>query len=267
MFHKKRSMVVSKLQGGLANQIFQWAHGYSLSLEYNTPLYLDLSYYKNQTNVTKRSFSLDKFSNLKYSIFSNFENKNYRHITDNFHFKKLHIDEKVDYYLDGYWQSEKYFNINSEKIIENLLYTDSQKKELFSKFPQLESNSLSIHIRRTDYLSSNGFHPVCPISYYENAINLIGGYDYIFVFSDDINWCKNNLIFENIIFVENQNDLEDLYTMSLCKNNIIANSSFSWWGAYLNLNSNKKIICPSNWFGSHTGINTTDIYPNKWIKL
>jgi hypothetical protein len=87
------------------------------------------------------------------------------------------------------------------------------------------------------------------------------------VFSDDINWCKQNLSFPKMQFVEGQDNIEDLWFMSLCSNNIIANSSFSWWGAWLNNNPEKKVIAPKNWFGQYANINSSDIVPETWILL
>jgi hypothetical protein len=115
-------------------------------------------------------------------------------------------------------------------------------------------------------LNSNGHHPVQPISYFEDAIGLIGDYENIFIFSDDIKWCKENINFKNSIFVEGNTNIEDLWLMSLCTNNVISNSSFSWWSAYINNNS-KKIIYPKNWFGDFTNINTSLICPREWTQL
>jgi hypothetical protein len=96
---------------------------------------------------------------------------------------------------------------------------------------------------------------------------MLGDYNNIFVFSDDITWCRNNLGFKNMIFVEGNVDIEDLWLMSLCEKNIIVNSSFSWWGAYLNTSKDKVVIAPSNWFGPSAGLNSSDIIPDEWNKI
>jgi hypothetical protein len=269
-------MVITKLQGGLANQLFQWAYGKSLSEKYNTPLYLDLSFYQNQFGVTKRDFSLNKFPNLKYQIlpsdrnisnWSTESNKNkISNLSDNFIYSKLNYEEDSHYYLNGYWQSEKYFTEVEDIIREELKPSDNILIKLES-FPFINSNNVSIHIRRTDYVISNGYHPVQSIEYYKKGLEIIGDYDNLLVFSDDINWCKENLKFDNMIFVEDNDDIEDLWLMSLCNHNIIANSSFSWWGAWLNDNKDKKVIAPNKWFGKTTGLNQLDIIPEKWIKI
>ncbi len=255
-------MIVSKLQGGLGNQLFQWAYGKSLSVKYNVPLYLDVSFYQNQYGVTKRIFSLDKFPNLEYSIFQGNWN-NLIKLIDDFRFKEIKYGGG-GIYLDGYWQSERYFMEISNTIRDSLRMSGS-KKELFSK--NNFSGSVSMHIRRTDYVTSNGYHPVQSIEYYENALDIIGKYENLYVFSDDINWCKSNLRFKDMTFVQNSEDIDDLWMMSLCDHNIIANSSFSWWGAWLNKNTNKKVISPKRWFGEQTNLNSDDIIPVSWIKI
>ena len=264
-------MIITKLQGGLANQIFQWAYARNLSIRYNTDLYLDTSFYNIQTGCTIREYSLDKFPNIKVNIIDNtiYNNhidskKQVISMNDYFKFKELNYNDSFNYYLNGYWQSEKYF-IESSDIIRKELSPSEEILNKLNKTPLIDGNSVSLHIRRTDYVTSNGYHPVQSIDYYNKGLEIIGDYDNIFVFSDDIEWCKNNLNFKNIIFMEGFSDIEDLWLMSLCKHNIIVNSSFSWWGAWLNNNLGKKIIAPKKWFGSN--LNTSDIIPNKWIKI
>lgn len=258
-------MIITKLQGGLGNQLFQWAYGKYLSKKYNTSLYLDIDYYMNFNHVdTKRSFSLDLFPNLNHQILND-NSISVMTLYDNFIFTELNYNNNYNYYLNGYWQSEKYF-IEIEDIIRFELSPTFETLEKLKKNYPIE-NSVSMHIRRTDYVTSNGYHPVQSIDYYKNALDLIGNYDNIIVFSDDINWCKENLQFKNILFIEGNSDVEDLWLMSLCKNNIIANSSFSWWGAWLNNNKNKKIIYPSMWFCKQANLNTSHLIPNSWIKL
>ena len=253
-------MIVSKLQGGLGNQIFQWAYGLSLSLKNNTDHFLDIGFYGNQNGVTPREYSLNRFPNMPIKIFGGFE-KNSIRIHDSFHFSELNYDHNLDYYLDGYWQSEKYF-IDFSSIIKERLSPDN---DVYDKLKKLISkNSISIHVRRTDYLSSNGFHPVQEIDYYKRSLEEIGNYDNVYIFSDDINWCKQNLNFSNSNYVDGFSDLESIWMMSMCDHNVIANSSFSWWGAWMNNNPNKIVIAPQKWFGSHANLNTSDIVPKNW---
>jgi hypothetical protein len=257
-------MIISKLQGGLGNQMFQYAIGRHLSSKYNTKFFLDDNFF----NTSNRKLSLDNFKNtiIDTNINSIQTIKPFKKIDDNFQYKDIENPIDINYYLDGYWQSEKYFEESSD-LIRNDFQTNEKTLEIINKTPLLDSNTISIHIRRTDYITSNGYHPVQSLDYYKEAIKLIGDYDYIFVFSDDIDWCKNNLNFRDMIFMENMSEIEDLFIMSKCKNNIIANSSFSWWGAWLNENKQKKVIAPKLWFGQQVSLNTLDIIPKNWIKL
>ena len=259
-------MIISKIQGGLGNQMFQYAYGKHLSYKYNTELRLDTRFY-DYPGTPKREFTLNKFPNtfpntdMKLSL----TGQVYK-IDDDFKYKELPNPLNDNYYLDGYWQSEKYFKESSDLIRKDF----QPSKEVISKLiktPLIETNTISLHIRRTDYVTSNGYHPVQSIEYYKNAIDLIGDYDNIFVFSDDLKWCKDNLNFKNMIFMDDFTDVEDLHLMSLCNHNIIANSSVSWWGAWLNNNGDKKVIAPSKWFGDKTNLTSDDIIPTEWIKI
>ena len=126
----------------------------------------------------------------------------------------------------------------------------------------------SIHVRRGDYLTKPNIHPTQTINYYMDAVKLMSPNTLFLVFSDDIGWCKDNFKdFTNIVFIEGNSDYEDLLLMSLCDNNIICNSSFSWWAAWLNQNPNKKVVAPKLWFGSGLNHNTKDITPENWIEL
>jgi hypothetical protein len=262
-------MIITKLQGGLGNQLFQWAFGRNLANLYNTPLYLETYFYKSDIpGVTKRDFSLNKFPYLNYNLTDNLENNGIQFLRFSEHpfFTNINYNSSYNYYLDGYFQSEKYFIESSDIIRNELSPTIDKLNKLRDKYP-IDENNISIHIRRTDYVTSNGYHPVQSIEYYKQATEIIGDYDNIFVFSDDINWCKENLKFDNMIFVDGNDDVEDMWLMSLCNHNVIANSSFSWWGAWLNNNKNKKVIAPKNWFGQHVSVDTENIIPKNWIKI
>jgi hypothetical protein len=256
-------MIISKLQGGLGNQLFQWAYGKTLSVKHNTGLCLDLKSYVNQGSNTPRTFELNRFPNFNHEQ-PQIELKNTIQIVDNFNYSELLYNENYNYYLNGFWQSEKYFSNVSDLIIKQLQPTTETIEKLKK---HINGKSVSLHVRRTDYVSSNGFHPVQTIEYYDKALEVIGNYDQLLIFSDDINWCKENLKYKNILFVENQDNIEDMWLMSLCDHNIIANSSFSWWGAWLNQNKDKIVITPKNWFGSQSNLNDLDITPVNWIKI
>ena len=254
-------MIIAKIQGGLGNQLFQWA--YSRNLSKNNETFLDISLYTN--NEEKREFGLDKFSNINYSI-NTHSLYNSVLVHDYFRYTNVTFYATHLYYLNGYWQSEKYFKESEDIIRKDLEPSDEQFLKL-NATPFINDNVVSMHIRRTDYTTSNGYHPVQTVEYYKKALEIIGEYDKLFIFSDDIEWCRNNLKFDNMIFIEGNTDIEDLYLISLCKHNIIANSSFSWWGAWLNKNPNKKVIAPSKWFGDMANLNESDIVPEGWIRI
>ncbi len=176
------------------------------------------------------------------------------------------FDRDVSFF--GYFQSPKYFV--DDMYIKQILSLQSQDKENIRKryIDVLEKDTVSIHIRRGDYLSpeQRDYHPVLPVKYYEQSLSLIQ-HDTILCFSDDIKWCRRQLNFKNIFFIEGNPSWEDMYLMSLCNNNIIANSTFSWWAAFLNKNKYKKVIFPTEWFGPKCKYQTTDMFPTSWISL
>jgi|TARA_R110002012_G_scaffold14048_4_gene58930 hypothetical protein len=176
--------------------------------------------------------------------------------------------QELPYYEDciyrGYFQSEKYFKHNRDYILD--CFDFSTEAEVQYK-DVLKTKTVSLHVRRGDYVNLQNHHPLQPQEYYIKSLEEVGGFDSILVFSDDISWCKENLILPNAMYVEKQSDVCDLKLMSLCDNNIIANSSFSWWGAWLNKSKDKKVVAPKNWFGPDKNLNDSDIVPEDWIKI
>ena len=154
--------------------------------------------------------------------------------------------------------------IQIEKMLANVDF-------VLSKYPNI-TNSLSIHIRRGDYVGQPNHHPVVPVSYYEKILNEISqDYNSIFVFSDDINWVKENFKGDKFIFpqFESNDDLNSFVLMTLAKDNVIGNSTYSWWAAWLNKNQNKKVYSPhyKQWFGtSYSNLDTKDLIPVNWIQ-
>lgn len=164
----------------------------------------------------------------------------------------------------GYFQSEKHFKHNRDYILSSFSFSN-KVEEKYKEI--LNARTVSLHVRRGDYLNLQSHHPLQPQEYYTKALAEVGDFDFALVFSDDIDWCKQNLDIPNAVFVEGQKDIEDLKLMSLCDNNIIANSSFSWWGAWLNRSENKKVVAPKNWFGPDKQFDDRDVLPDSWIKI
>ncbi|MCW3789193.1 alpha-1,2-fucosyltransferase [Plebeiibacterium sediminum] len=288
-------MIISKIQGGLGNQLFQYATGRMLSLKHNVPLLLDLSWFENNQRDTKREFKLNKF-NCQYSVASYNDLLAFEHKPSNFFITKLKKLEDIIHsrkvivehsfkninphifkapkntFLSGYWQSEAYF----------LKIKDVLKKELsinnnnlfFSKITANKTITIGIHVRRGDYVTNPIYKKkfgTCSLDYYKNAINYINMHTinaHYYIFSDDISWCKLNLKIQHPHeYVQTKSDIEDFALLKQCHHQIIANSSFSWWAAWLNTNNNKIVIAPNQWQNnaSTNGINLR--LPSNWITL
>jgi len=288
-------MKIVRFNGGLGNQMFQYA--LYLLLKYNDiDVSMDLSDYEYRK--IHNGFELpDVFKNIDIK---KCDNKIVRRVSDNNHYifsklkkkligyKKTHYVEKqrfdIDYkmifdekfiYLDGYWQSEKYFIPIKDKIFESFTFKediqlDSLNKDVYNTIK--DSNSVSVHIRRGDYVKNKLHGGLYETIYYDKAIsyilNNVNNPIFIF-FSDDVKWVKENFDIKNAIYVSwntDKNSYKDMHLMSLCKHNIIANSSFSWWGAYLNKNNDKIVIAPNKWFFDDK-YPDDNIVPDSWIKL
>jgi hypothetical protein len=250
-------MITSFLQGGVGNILYMVSAAYALAKENNDECAFDFVngnftqkpalVYRN--NIFKQFMSID----LSKNVFT-YYNEPY------FHYKKIPYRNNILLY--GYFQSEKYFKDYKNDLIK-LLKDELIINSLKEIYKNILSNSISIHVRRGDYLKIQHYHPCPSINYYLDSIKLIDtkkDIKNILIFSDDIQWCKENFKDERITFIEGQQDYEDLYLMSLCENNIIANSSFSWWGSYLNEDNNKIVIAPKIWFGESANHNWKDIY-------
>lgn len=228
--------------GRLGNQLFEVAATIGLALKNNDSYGFPSWEYSNYCNLKDCYYDKLLFNNIYQEPF--------------FQHKEISYCSSLD--LRGYFQSDKYFKFYKNKIIDFLLPNIDIKPE---------DGTCGIHVRRGDYLSFADCYNILDMNYYQRAMDKIKANKYI-IFSDDIKWCKNIFIGSNFEFSENKNVYEDLAIMSKqCEHMIIANSSFSWWGAYLNQNFDKKIIAPINWFGPKLPHNTKDLLPLEWMKL
>lgn len=240
-------MVTSFLQGGLGNQMFQISNAISESKKYKIEC----------------KFKQEAYTPMQANQPSKYIDNIYRNID----FSMTDEEYRNSLILNGYFQSLKYFKDYADEIKDLFSPSDDFLRKIYQIYPDLwSSKSLSIHIRRGDYLTISDILPVIDISYINYSLEIIGDYDVGFVFSDDKNWAKDNLNNNKIIVVENLEDYEELWMMSLCKNNIISNSTFSWWGSFLNKNIDKKVIVPSLWTGPK-GPNMDQIYLDNFIKI
>lgn len=290
---KVEEKIIVKLNGGLGNQMFQYALARSLAKRTGLKTLFDMSFFKKkyarpyQLNIfsLNAEFVEDFWLKLKLNIIwklrKKLKNKKILglnlYLEPHFEFDENIFKIKPNTYIEGFFQSENYFT-----DIENVIRTDFQFKNLPDDENQTliekinTTNSISLHIRRGDYIQKKRYQDVyasCSLDYYKSGVEYIANKysdPTLFIFSDDINWVKENLKlpYESIYVANNtgDNSYEDMRLMSLCKHNIIANSSFSWWGAWLNNNKEKIVIAPQRWFNDE-GINQNDVIPNSWIKL
>jgi hypothetical protein len=290
-------MIITKLFGGLGNQMFQYAVGRRLSHVLGVELKLDISWFSSSDF---RKYALDVFNirqNLatpeeitamtarKRGVLEYFFGRGQQkpgkiartHILEtHFHFDPNILQLPDNVYLEGYWQTEKYF-----KEIENIIRQDftirhplcGDNMDLAEQIASCES--VSIHVRRSDYVTNvytNQVHGTCSSDYYHHCVGSISQHiskPHFFIFSDDPEWVHDNfkIQFPCAIVSHNREEkaYEDMRLISLCKNHIVANSTFSWWGAWLNPSESKIVYSPMQWF-AYDDIIVTDLIPSHWIK-
>jgi hypothetical protein len=254
-------MITTSLMGGLGNYMFQISAAYTIAKDLRTDAIFDLS----RTGQSQRHINnyLDNiFSKVKFGT------PIPKYIFNERGFSYDPIPAADDLYLSGYFQSEKYFNKYAEDIRELFSCKDTENK-LRDHISQIEY-TCSIHVRRGDYLKYPNKHSQSPTEYYDTAISLVKEQNpnaTFLIFSDDIQWCKNHFIGNEYTFIEGFEDWEDLILMSICDANIITNSTFSWWAAWLGETPGKLIIAPEKWFGPEGPQDQQDIIPERWTKL
>jgi hypothetical protein len=276
-----------KLTGGLGNQMFQFAAGYSVAKRNNVKLSLDLRRYNHRRD--HNGFELEKVFDI-YSKINflkkpvNFGFVNFKEILNNiditfhtfkephFHYTNKILDISKHSLLNGYWQSELYFKDYNQEIRKIFSFSKQLNERNSLIANEINQNdSISIHVRRGDFLlKTNNNHNVDLKKYYFTAIEktskLFSNPKY-FIFTDDPLWVTKNFNLDysfTIVDINRGTDsFLDMYLMTLCKSNIIANSSFSWWGAWLNNMQDKVVYAPKNWFKDKT-ICTDSLIPNSW---
>jgi hypothetical protein len=253
------------LMGGLGNQMFQIAHATAQSWKHgvDTMFYMDSEIqYPSWKPVmyVDNIFKKIPFTNQKINAHRVYE-ESWNTANLNFVF-----DKTIEFY--GYFQSSKNFT-GYESNVKDLFYPDdSIYEKLSKKYPQIMyENTLSVHIRRADYFNVSNILPVVDLTYINECIRLHGNYDYMFIFSDDKDWARNALSYENSVVVDSLKTEEEMWLMSMCKHNVISNSTFSWWGSYLNKNNDKKIYAPSIWFGPGGPSEYSNVYETYWNKI
>lgn len=291
------------LTGGLGNQMFIYAFCEAIR-EKNQKAVLHIPFKRNTKKYGHQGYEIEKIFNIKpndgfWSIVlnnllslythalrllpSSYKNKFYKligldvvQVKENFiYYPEVFLFKKKNQLFRGTWQSEEFFNDVKDQVRSSFVFKESllskETKEITIDIKA--TNSVSIHIRRGDYLSdqyAGGFAGICNDEYYISAINYIKSkYDNLqfYIFTDDHKWVAEHFKIENARYIThnyNNNSWQDMYLMSQCKHNIIANSSFSWWGAWLNSNTDKIVIAPKVWW---RGFDKDDVVPDDWIRL
>ncbi len=293
-------MIIVRLMGGLGNQMFQYATARRLADARKTKLYIDASWFETAKNIdTPRTYELGCFniqerfiSPNKLLLVDNNEKRSlkrkvylhtkaalktkvhpYKEEVEKFHKEVFWLPDNT--FLEGFWQCENYFVGARDIILKDFSFKKpptGKNKELLKEIES--SNAVSLHVRRGDYANIKTvtqFHGLMGLDYYKKAIELIAKQvknPHFFVFSDEPEWCKKNLKIDypTTYVSHNKDGSEDMRLMSHCKHHIIANSSFSWWGAWLNPRKDKIVYAPKVWFQvKHP--NAKDVVPKSWQRI
>jgi hypothetical protein len=295
-------MIIVKLHGGLGNQMFQYAFGRALSIHRNEDLKFDISSFPDPNN---RKYCLDKLGlqlqfasadecyraqyalqPLYWRLICRFFNKPCPPIRKSagyfeekgFAFNPSVFTSSITY-ASGYWQCEKYWAGYEDVIRREFSFNIAMSEKTLELAEKISGcKSVSVHFRRGDYVDNSAtkdLHGGCSLAYYAAAVNQIAEAEKdieLYVFSDEPEWCRNNFKTKYPMhFVTHtavEHDYEDIWMMSCCKHNIIANSSFSWWGAWLSQNPDKIVIAPRRWLADDTANEQMqDLIPKQWISL
>lgn len=291
-------MIIVHLSGGLGNQMFQYAFGRTLAKQLGVELKLELT---DRTLNIHNGFELDRIFNIHAKESSQADLKAVMGLQrfsiirkamkvlplskllkspvvyePHFHFSPQMLSPPDNSYVYGYWQSEKYFSEIENEIRHDFSFKLPISKPNADLAEMMSSiNSVSLHVRRNDFAKNstiNATHGLCSLEHYQTAIQYIAKrvqQPHFFVFSDDIDWAERNLKIKfPCQFVNHNQGVEsynDMRLMSMCKHHIIANSSFSWWGAWLNSSTDKIVVAPKQWFANEAS--TQDLIPQSWVRL
>jgi len=292
-------MLVVRVLGGLGNQMFQYAAGRALALEVGQPLALDVSGFAGYG--LHQGYELDSVFDCAAPLATRddlrgmlgwqagqfakrllarpglapLRRRNFI-VEPHFHYWPGLRSVPADGYLSGYWQSEQYFKAHEQVIRRDFTFRGELSDRNRAVAEEIaQCNAISLHIRRGDYVhdpKTNTVHGLCSLDYYQAATrHMSGAVDRpaFFVFSDDIAWAKSNLKigFPCHFIDHNQgpHSCNDMRLMSACRHHIIANSSFSWWGAWLNPRTDKIVVAPKAWFANGTDV--SDLFPKEWVTI
>jgi len=257
-------MILSRLKGGLGNQMFQIAAGYSKSIDVDTQYCINygITHYGQQGRkpVTYRD-------NFYKNILTTEETPSFVYGEPHFSYSELPNEKNM--VIDGYFQTGKYFANNQDKVKNLFYFSDSIKNKIDSSLSKIKNKILGVHVRAGDFLSPGNIssHFLCTKDYYSKALEQFNLNDYtIIVCTDSPGSLFEYFPKEDVIFSNSKNELEDLYLLSQCDDLILTNSSFSWWGSFLGKDKD-NVVVPSRWFSKDGPQDYNDIYREGWIKI
>ena len=252
--------------GRLGNQMFQFAALKGIARHHGYQFCFPPSQNKNEWTDHQLLIPFKLGSTNELNIqYIDFDRPTYQE--KGFGFDQDLFDKCPDWVtIQGFFQTEKYFKHIKQELKLDFTFKDDIQNPCVDMISQLD-NPVALHIRRTDYIT-NPNHTCLGLDYYERALNIFPNQTFL-IFSDDPQWCQNQELFEDDRFMISDNDDQyiDMCLMTMCKGHIIANSSFSWWGAWLS--NSERVIAPKGWFegSNNSHLDTSDIYCSEWTVL
>lgn len=284
-------MILVQLKGGLGNQMFQYAAGRSLALKHRVPLLLDTASYEprqggmyalNGLNIRATVATAADLAAFQPGLAGKVLNRvlpvSFRRVYKEpyFEYDPHFFQARASVYLKGYWQSWRYFEPVQDTILQDFTFSIPFSQPILNKAAELQATeSIAMHFRRGDYTDATtaAYHGICEPAYYDAAAaHMLGRYPQakFYIFTNDPAWVKNNLpagiSYEIVSGQLSHSQYEDLFLMSRCRHQIIANSSFSWWAAWLNRHEEKQVVAPARWFAV-AGMNAKDLVPASWHSI
>lgn len=274
-------MIVARIRGGLGNQLFQYAAARRLADHLDTDLELDLSWFSKPREDTPRALMLDQLT-VRGSFRSSARGvaaavrrlQRRTFVEQHFRFDSQVLSLPDGTLLDGYFQSAKYFEDSQAQIRNDLRprHPPSRIAESFAEQIRAAPAAVSLHVRRGDYVERTDAASVLgalDLEYYRRALEALPQRRRtVFIFSDDLAWCEENMLLdEEVVFVGGTaSPVEDLLLMATCRDNVIANSTLSWWAGWLNAATDKTVVAPALWSVDRT-LDTTDLVPVDWVRV
>lgn len=263
-------MISCEVMGGLGNMLFHVAAVYALARDNDDQLSLPnldshLVYLNSRRSLCSGMEDAQEYKVIFRGFPSSLEEPPVHYQSMSFHYEPLVYQSRCQY--KGFCQSEKYFLHHRKEILSWFSFSDCTTVGQ-EKFQIGTTETIGVHVRRADYLGQQDYHPVQTKQYYEDALDCLPKEARVLFFSDDLEWCKEQFRGGRFYFVERKRDYLELLLMSQCTHQVISNSTFGWWGAWLNKDPVKLVVAPSHWFGPQLAHFTTrDLIPERWTVI